>query len=203
MRIPPSHPSIFPHKPPANHHRRRRRSTYLGLSNFTSYEVAELLFLARAHNLLAPTIYQGLYNPLDRTIEYELIPCLRRHNLKFAAYSPLAGGLLSGALLDDNPNADADDAEPLVENPAAAGLRIKKGGRFDPSERWSAYFTYRYGWMVPHVRELKARVEAAGLNLNQASVRWLQHHSMMVPEDWGIVFGGSKVEHVERTLAYW
>lgn len=37
-----------------------------------------------------------MYSPLTREVENELIPCLRYHGLRFYAYSPLAGGLLTG-----------------------------------------------------------------------------------------------------------
>ena len=41
-------------------------------------------------------MYQGLYNPLNRRVEQELLPTLRKHNISFVAYNPLAAGLLTG-----------------------------------------------------------------------------------------------------------
>ncbi|KAI8846304.1 hypothetical protein BC829DRAFT_269689 [Chytridium lagenaria] len=41
--------------------------------------------------------YQGMYNAITRAVEPELIPCLREHNMRFYAYNPLCGGLLSGS----------------------------------------------------------------------------------------------------------
>ena len=43
----------------------------------------------------APTS-QGLFNPLNRMVEDELLPVLRANNIQFIAYNPLAAGLLSG-----------------------------------------------------------------------------------------------------------
>ncbi|XP_046505250.1 aflatoxin B1 aldehyde reductase member 2-like [Equus quagga] len=43
-----------------------------------------------------PTVYQGVYNALTRRVETELFPCLRHFGLRFYAYNPLAGGLLTG-----------------------------------------------------------------------------------------------------------
>ena len=40
--------------------------------------------------------YQGMYNALTRQVEPELIPALKSLNLRFVAYNPLAGGLLTG-----------------------------------------------------------------------------------------------------------
>ncbi|XP_043301661.1 aflatoxin B1 aldehyde reductase member 2-like isoform X2 [Cervus elaphus] len=39
---------------------------------------------------------QGMYNATTRQVEAELLPCLRRFGLRFYAYNPLAGGLLTG-----------------------------------------------------------------------------------------------------------
>ena len=38
----------------------------LGLSNFTSFEVAEVVITCRAHGWVRPTIYQGMYNAISR-----------------------------------------------------------------------------------------------------------------------------------------
>ncbi|XP_043764932.1 aflatoxin B1 aldehyde reductase member 2-like isoform X4 [Cervus elaphus] len=38
----------------------------------------------------------GMYNATTRQVEAELLPCLRRFGLRFYAYNPLAGGLLTG-----------------------------------------------------------------------------------------------------------
>jgi aflatoxin B1 aldehyde reductase len=39
---------------------------------------------------------QGMYNGVTRQVELELFPCLRKHNMSFYAYNPLAGGVLTG-----------------------------------------------------------------------------------------------------------
>ncbi|CAI9165623.1 unnamed protein product [Rangifer tarandus platyrhynchus] len=43
-----------------------------------------------------PFRLQGMYNATTRQVETELLPCLRRFGLRFYAYNPLAGGLLTG-----------------------------------------------------------------------------------------------------------
>ncbi|KAJ7446137.1 NADP-dependent oxidoreductase domain-containing protein [Mycena latifolia] len=75
-----------------------------GLSNYKAFEVAEIATLCRVHGWVAPTVYQGLYNALDRTVEVDLFPCLRHFNIRFAAYSPMAGGYLVGHLLPASPS---------------------------------------------------------------------------------------------------
>ncbi|KAF7367832.1 Aflatoxin B1-aldehyde reductase [Mycena sanguinolenta] len=163
-----------------------------GLSNYRSYEVAEIVMLCRANGWLAPTVYQGLYNAIDRTVETELIPCLRHFNIRFAAYCPLAGGFLVGHLLPTSSSSGA--------GPTAAA--ISPGSHFDATNHFGMWFQDRYFRMGDAVRELSSVLEQHNLTLNAASVRWLQHHSALIPTDLGIVFGGSKASHVGPTLQY-
>ena len=37
-----------------------------------------------------------MYNPVTRGVEDELLPALRKFGIRFEAYNPLAGGILSG-----------------------------------------------------------------------------------------------------------
>lgn len=62
-----------------------------------------------------PSVYQGVYNALHRTVENELFPCLRHYGMGFYAYNPLAGGYLT----DRYHREDADD-------------KHEAGSRFDP-----------------------------------------------------------------------
>lgn len=39
---------------------------------------------------------QGLYNPLTRGVENELLPCLQRLGIRFYAYNLTCGGILTG-----------------------------------------------------------------------------------------------------------
>lgn len=68
----------------------------LGLSNFTAFEVAEVVMHCKYNGWVRPTIYQGMYNAITRSIEAELIPACRRYGLDIVVYNPVAGGLFSG-----------------------------------------------------------------------------------------------------------
>uniref|UniRef100_A0A3Q2WZ53 Aflatoxin B1 aldehyde reductase member 4-like n=1 Tax=Haplochromis burtoni TaxID=8153 RepID=A0A3Q2WZ53_HAPBU len=65
----------------------------LGLSNYVSWEVAEIVCICRHNNWIVPTVYQGMYNATTRQVETELLPCLRYYGMRFYAYNPLAGSL--------------------------------------------------------------------------------------------------------------
>jgi aflatoxin B1 aldehyde reductase len=73
----------------------------LGLSNYSLSQVKEIIEICNKNNFIKPSVYQGLYNPLCRKIE-ELFPTLKQENIKFYAYNPLAGGLLTGKYLPGN-----------------------------------------------------------------------------------------------------
>ncbi len=67
-----------------------------GLSNFASWQVAEVVEICRRNGWMQPTVYQGMYNAMTRDVETELFPCLRHYDMSFHAYNPLAGGLPTG-----------------------------------------------------------------------------------------------------------
>lgn len=46
-------------------------SKEFGLSNFNSWEVAEFYYIAKSHGWVLPTVYQGIYNALQRSVETE------------------------------------------------------------------------------------------------------------------------------------
>ena len=68
----------------------------LGISNFTAFELAEVVMFCKANGWVRPTIYQGMYNPITRSLERELIPACRRYGLDVVIYNPIGGGLFSG-----------------------------------------------------------------------------------------------------------
>uniref|UniRef100_A0A2I3TJV2 NADP-dependent oxidoreductase domain-containing protein n=1 Tax=Pan troglodytes TaxID=9598 RepID=A0A2I3TJV2_PANTR len=77
-------------------HQRHQEGKFveLGLSNYAGWEVAEICTLCKSWIL--PTVYHGMYNATTRQVEMELFPCLGHFGLRFYAYNPLAGGLLTG-----------------------------------------------------------------------------------------------------------
>jgi aryl-alcohol dehydrogenase-like predicted oxidoreductase len=66
-----------------------------GLSNFVSREVSEICKISK-NGWTMPSVYQAIYNELDRTVEPELFPCPRFYKIALYAFRPLAGGLLTG-----------------------------------------------------------------------------------------------------------
>lgn len=134
-----------------------------------------------------PTVYEGVYNILDRMPEDELFPCLRKYNIKFAAYSVLAGGYLTDRFFVPSEHANSSgDAAPLQH--------------FDPSYAQSWFYTSRYYPMAPYVAQLAKVAKVHGLTLNEISYRWLQWHSKMVPGDHGVIVAARKIGQLENTI---
>jgi aryl-alcohol dehydrogenase-like predicted oxidoreductase len=69
---------------------------YIGVSNFASWEITDILWTADRQNLNTPILSQNAYNLLTRTVEKELVPCLKAHGMGLVVYNPVAGGLLTG-----------------------------------------------------------------------------------------------------------
>ncbi|KAI8992793.1 Aldo/keto reductase [Trametes punicea] len=157
-----------------------------GISNFASWEVAEIVSTCRANGYVQPTVYQGIYNAIHRKVEPELFPCLRKFGIAFYCFNPLSGGFFTGRY-----HSPDDEVEP--------------GSRFDPNSNKGMGQVYRARyWKEPYFRAL-AQVEAVaqkhGLTLTEVAFRWLSHHSLLEREHGdAVLIGASSVKHVEQNL---
>ena len=71
---------------------------YVGSSNFAGWDIATACQEASKRGMLGLVSEQSIYHLNNRTIELEVIPACRHYGLGFIPWSPLAGGLLGGAL---------------------------------------------------------------------------------------------------------
>jgi len=71
---------------------------YVGSSNFAGWHVAKAMATAARRGFFGLVSEQSLYNLAARTIELEVIPACRADGVGLLPWSPLAGGLLAGAL---------------------------------------------------------------------------------------------------------
>lgn len=65
---------------------------YLGVSNFNVSQMSEVLRIAPITSLQPP------YSLLDREIEQDILPFCQAHHIGVIVYSPMASGLLTGAM---------------------------------------------------------------------------------------------------------
>jgi len=69
---------------------------YIGCSNLAAWQVAKALGVSALHGWSAYVSVQACYSLAVRDIEREILPMARDAGLGVMAWSPLAGGLLSG-----------------------------------------------------------------------------------------------------------
>lgn len=80
---------------------------YCGISNETPWGTMSYLKLAEMYDLPRIQSIQNPYSLLNRTFEIGLSEIALRENIGLLAYSPLAGGFLTGKYFTENPPADA------------------------------------------------------------------------------------------------
>ncbi|KAH0588159.1 hypothetical protein H2248_006878 [Termitomyces sp. 'cryptogamus'] len=78
-----------------------------GISNYMAWEVAEIVSICKANGYIQPTVYQGIYNAIHRSVEPELFPCLRKYGIAFYEYNPLGGGFFTGRYMSSDGAAEA------------------------------------------------------------------------------------------------
>ncbi|XP_070466879.1 aflatoxin B1 aldehyde reductase member 3-like isoform X1 [Equus przewalskii] len=161
----------------------------LGLSNYAAWEVAEICTLCKSNGWIVPTVYQGVYNALTRRVETELFPCLRHFGLRFYAYNPLAGGLLTGKYKYEV----KDGKQPA--------------GRFF-GHKWAEFYRNRY-WKEPHFqaiammeKALQAAYGPSAPSMTSAVLRWMYHHSQLQGAHGdAVILGMSNLEQLAQNLA--
>jgi len=125
---------------------------YIGVSNETPWGVSEYLRLARDVGLPRIASIQNAYNLLNRTFEIGLSEFALREDVGLLAYSPLAGGNLSGKYLGGviPPGSRRDVARQFVRydlpGQATASARyvaIAHAHGLDPSQLALAYVNSR------------------------------------------------------------
>lgn len=75
---------------------RAGKINYLGLSNFTGWQLQQAVDTATHLGLSAPVTLQPQYNLLVREVEWEIVPASQANGLGLLPWSPLGGGWLTG-----------------------------------------------------------------------------------------------------------
>lgn len=141
----------------------------LGLSNYSSWQVSEIYNMCKNNGWVIPTVYQGMYNVITRDVEKELFPCIRYYNMRFYAYNPLAGGLLTDRY-------NSFDSKPTE-------------GRF----KEKPFYVQRF-WKQSYFESkqlISKACEEADTKIINASLSWLRNHSYLQDGD-AIILGQSK-----------
>lgn len=90
---------------------REGKVLYVGSSNFAGWHIAQANEIARNRHFMGLVSEQSLYNLRDRMIELEVIPACEAYGLGLIPWSPLAGGILGGALEKAQAGRRADERQ--------------------------------------------------------------------------------------------
>ncbi|KAF9891127.1 hypothetical protein FE257_005063 [Aspergillus nanangensis] len=156
----------------------------LGVSNYMSWEVAQICEICIKNGWIMPSVYQGVYHALQRSVEAELFPCLRKYNIALYAFQPLAGGFLTGRYQRDQTEFEA-------------------GSRFDPKILQGSVHRNRYwnGVYFDALEKIQLVAEKHELTIGEIALRWLKYHSQLAKElDDAIIVGASSERHLESNL---
>lgn len=147
----------------------------LGLSNFPAWMVADVWHICDKHGWVKPTVFEGVYNPLTRRAEAELNDCLNAFGLRFYAYNPMCGGLLTGRY--------------------ASFTEAPTDGRFTHRPNYQGRYWKKSFFDALDV--LRAACEKENITTIEATYRWLAYHSMLNAERGdAILIGASKLNHL-------
>lgn len=151
----------------------------LGLSNFPAWMVADVWHICDKHGWVKPTVFEGIYNPLTRKAENELNDCLNNFGMRFYAYNPMCGGLLTGRY---GRYEDAPTDGRFTHRPNYQGRYWKKSF-FDA------------------VDVIKSAAKKYDITSIEATYRWLAYHSMLNGDRGdAILIGVSKLSHLIQNM---
>ena len=152
---------------------------YVGLSNFTGWQVQRAVDVAEFARWSPPVTLQPQYNLLAREIEWEIVPAARANGLGLLPWSPLGGGWLTGKYRrDERPTGRTR----LGENP-------ERG-----VEAYDRRSTVERTWDV--VDAVRAVADDRGVTMPQVALAWLADR----PAVSSVILGARTVEQLDDNL---
>ena len=152
---------------------REGKIRYYGISNFSAWQICEMILKAREMGLQPPVATENVYNLLTRGIETELLPLLGKYPMGLTTYNPLAGGLLSGKYQ-------------AGRRPADGRLSLDKGYA-------DRYLSDRN---LEVVERIQALAEQRGQTVLGLSLQWLWAQ----PKVTSVILGFSRIGQLEQNL---
>ncbi len=154
--------------------------SYVGLSNFTGWQLQKAVDLAEFRGLSVPVSLQPQYNLLARAIEWEIVPACQAAGLGMLAWSPLASGWLTGKYRRGEAPTEGTR---VVEN-ADEGMRIWNQ-RGDAEQTWQ---------VTDAVRKV---AEGRGVSPAQVAIAWVAAR----PAVSSVILGARTLEQLAGNLA--
>ena len=147
---------------------------WLGVSNYASWQMAEMDAYMKSLGAAPPTVAQPMYNVLARGIEQEYIEFTSRYGIANVCYNPLAGGLLTGK-------------QSFEQGPLS-------GTRFDGNKMYLDRFWHRAYFRA--VEALNGIASGLGISPTELALRWVGHR----PGIQSVIVGASRQTHLEQNI---
>jgi aryl-alcohol dehydrogenase-like predicted oxidoreductase len=159
---------------------RQGRIHYVGLSNFTGWQLQKAVDIADFRGLTRPVTLQPQYSLLSREIEWEITPACESEGLGLLPWSPLGGGWLTGKYRRDELPTGATR---LGENPERGVEAYQRRGSMERT------------WAV--VDEVRSVAAEHGASMAQVALAWLLER----PAVTSVILGARTVEQLDDNLA--
>jgi aryl-alcohol dehydrogenase-like predicted oxidoreductase len=148
---------------------------HIGASNVTAAQIATALGASAPHQWPEIRCVQNSYSLLDRTAEREVLPLCAERNIAFTAFSPLAGGWLTGKY--------------------RARLPYPDGSRM--TLRPEPYLHLPTDRVFHGLSALEAAARARGVAMSTLALAW----ALAQPGVTAVVIGPRRPEHVDQAIA--
>src|SRR5712675_2348270 len=152
---------------------RHGKVRYIGLSNLMSWQAATAVMLQERLGLERYVTAQMYYSLVGRRLEYEFQSFAQYHNIGILAWSPRAGGVLTGKY--------------SLANPAPAGTRVAEAGSFVPFDKEMGYR------VVETLKEVAGRHDASPA---RTALSWVLGR----PAVSSVIVAARKVEQLEDNI---
>lgn len=129
---------------------------YVGISNFTAWQMQLFVSTAKAMGVPAPVTLQQQYSLVYRENEYEVVPAALHNGIGILPWSPLAAGFLSGKY--DRDAASRPEGRLTADNPM---FQHQANDVFRDDRRWAT------------LDAVKTIAERIGASPSQVSLAWL------------------------------
>jgi aryl-alcohol dehydrogenase-like predicted oxidoreductase len=148
---------------------------YIGASNIEAWRLARALWISDKERLSRFEWVQNSYSLLDRTPEREVFPLCADQGLGFTAFSPLAGGWLTGKYRSGNPY------------PSGSRMTLRP----EPYQHLVNETTF--GGLGSFADEARSR----GAEMSTLAVAWVLHHPSMT----AAIIGPRRPAQLDSALA--
>ena len=147
---------------------------HYGLSNETAWGVSAFCQAAKEQGVAPPVTIQNSYSLVSRSIDNDLAEALFREKMSLLAYSPLAGGMLSGKYLN---------------------------GATPPNSRFTIFDTlgqrFRKPMVVEAIDAYAALAKRRGISMVQLALGYVRSRWFLGAS----IIGATSVKHLEENIA--